>query len=228
MGTGAWACVVMMSVFLPFSARAAEERDVADVLAEVQGSASARKSFSVTFEQQRYKALLKKTVLEKGRLDFLAPKSFRWEVSSPMKEIYVSNGVDFWKYSEAARHAQKLPASSGELAILDVFFRPASLKKDYKIVKWVAPEGAKSTDAISEVPPAPSASKLLVSLIPRAKSKQKALHLVVDRKSGLVSEIRIVHENGNRVRTAFGEPSAAALDVSTFEFVPPPGTAVDK
>ncbi len=217
-------------LFLTSFALAEGNGDVLDALSKVQEVSSHRKHFSVTYEQTRFKALVKKTVAEKGTLEFSAPKSFRWEISSPSKEIYVSNGKDFWKYSEIAKHAQKLKADTGELAVLDVLFRPGNLKRDYKVERWVAPvdDGANGSDVVSSVPPASKQGKLFVLLIPRVKSKQKALYLIIDQEKGFVDELRIVHENGNRVRTVFGALSEVNIPAAHFEFVPPPGTAIDK
>jgi outer membrane lipoprotein-sorting protein len=189
-----------------------------------------RKSISVTFEQTRYKALLKKTVVEKGSLEFVQPKSFRWEIFSPFKEVYVSNGKVFWKYSEVAKHAQKLSGDTGELAVLDVLFKPGSLDRSYRIEAWTVKNSDSSggSDVVSFEPPVEKTGTLLLALFPRVKSKQKALYVALDENKGYVKDLRILHENGNRVRTVFGVFSEKLIPASRFDFQPPPGTAVDQ
>jgi outer membrane lipoprotein-sorting protein len=200
------------------------------VLERIQELESQRKSISVSFEQTRYKALLKKTVIEKGSLEFVQPKSFRWEIFSPFKEVYVSNAKVFWKYSEVAKHAQKLPGDTGELAVLDVLFKPGSLERNYRIEAWTSKNADSSvgSDAVSFQPPPAKAGTLMLALFPRVKSKQKALYVVLDESKGYVLDLRILHDNGNRVRTVFGSFSEKLIPASRFEFQPPPGTAVDQ
>ncbi len=199
-------------------------------LAKIQQLVSKRKAVSLSFEQTRYKALLKKTVVEKGGLDFVAPQSFRWEIFSPLKEVYVSNGKVFWKYSEVAKHAQKLPGDTAELSVLDILFKPGSLEQNYRIEAWTTKnsEAAAGADVVSSEPPTSKPGTLLLALFPRVKSKQKALYVALDENKGYVTDLRILHENGNRVRTVFGSFSEKSIPASRFEFQPPPGTAVDQ
>ncbi len=199
-------------------------------LSKIQETAARRKAVSVSFEQTRYKALVKKNVVENGTLDYAPPKNFRWEISSPFKEIYVSNNKDFWKYSQVAKHAQKLKVESAELTTLDVLFKLGNLTRDYRVEPWTS-QNSLSTDPAEQAfvaPPTEKRGKLLVALFPRVKSKQKAMYVVVNESKAFVDELRIVHENGNRVRTVFGSLSEKSIPASRFEFVPPAGTAVDQ
>lgn len=209
---------------------AADSSELVGALNRVQTAATGRKWVSVSYEQTRFKALVQKTIQERGSLDFATPRSFRWEVLTPAKEIYVSNGKDFWKYSELAKHAQKLKADNSDLAILDVLFKPGNLKNDYRIEPWTTSNAdvGNGSQSVSALPPQAKSGKLLVALFSRAKSKQKVMYLVIDENKAFVDEVRIVHENGNRVRTVFGAISEKTISPSRFEFVPPAGTAVDQ
>jgi outer membrane lipoprotein-sorting protein len=224
-----------------------DTRDVATVLQDCQEVASKREAFLTTFSQETFSALRNRSSRQSGTLSYRAPRSFRWEVTAPRKELYVSNGKDFWKYNETAKHAQKLAADLVELRFLDAVLRPGMLAVDFGIEPWVlsapAVEPVKTPAAaaspspvptpklntgISELPPAVVAGKVYARLMPRGKSKQQAMYLVADKSSCAVEELRVFYENGNRSRIVFGKVESKNLPASQFDFVPPPGTAVDK
>lgn len=212
----------------------------------VQREAGKRKSFTVTFEQEFFSSLRKRTRRSSGSLAFLAPRNFRWEIVTPSKELYVNNGKEFWKYTEATRHAQKLPASSVELDFVDLVLRLDSLTQRYDVAPWVASaakapgqdagrgggdaarkSGGDRPAASSEDPPPAGDGMLLLALTPKQEGNQEKIFLRVDGKKAEVRELRIVYRNGNRTRIAFEALKEGAVEASRFDFTPPPGTAVD-
>lgn len=229
----------------------ADTRDVATVLQDCQEIGRKRDSFSVSFVQETFSSLRNRSSKQSGTLAYRSPRSFRWEVTVPRKELYVSNGKEFWKYSEAARHAQRLAADMAELRFLDAVLRPGMLAVDFGIEPWVAPavvDGAAAGEAvaptptptptvkppaprlntsITDLPPQAVAGKVYARLLPRSKSKQQAMYLVADKTSCAVEELRVFYENGNRSRILFGRVELRALPAAQFDFVPPAGTAVD-
>ena len=197
----------------------------------VQKEAGKRKAFTVGFEQEFFSSLRKKTRPSSGTLSFSAPRNFRWEVEKPRKELYVNNGKAFWKYSEATRHAQRLPASSVELDFVDLVLRLDSLTQRYDVAAWepaAKKAGEKVAATLSDEPPAAADGMLLLTLIPKQEGNQEKIHLRVDSLKAEVREMRIAYRNGNRTRLVFEALKEGEVAAARFDFVPPAGTAVDK
>lgn len=201
----------------------------------VQREAGKRQSFTVNFEQEFFSSLRKRTRRSSGVLSFLAPRNFRWEILKPTKELYVNNGKEFWKYTQATRHAQKLPASSVELDFVDLVLRLDSLSKRYDVAAWERNDnGAPAKKALGELPaelsdnpPPPADGMLLLALTPKVESSQEKIFLRVESKKAEVRELRIHYRNGNRTRIVFEALKESGVDAALFHFVPPPGTAID-
>jgi len=202
----------------------------------IQATASKREHFSVNFAQSFFSALSKKNRQSSGALEFSAPRAFRWEVRKPSLEVYVTDGKDFWKYTEATRHAQRLPPAGLELDFVDLVLKLSSLTERYDVAAWtpspeVKTDGAAATknDAVrSDEPPATESGTLLLALTPKKEGGQKRIYLGVDEAKASVKELRIVYANGNRTRIVFEPLKLAKVDVKRFTFTPPAGTAVDR
>jgi outer membrane lipoprotein-sorting protein len=234
----ALALVTIDERLAPFSAPAFAQESSQAVIAElekIQKLTEKRTDFSVKFKQEVFSSLMNKVTPSKGTLDFVPPRMFRWEVERPKRrEVYVNNEKDFWKYTEATRHAQRLPADAGELEFLDIILKPGTLAKRYQVNPWILEskpekETTPATSAVmSDIPPAPSPGTLLVKLVPREKTNQDRMYLVIQKQRGVIEELRVVYQNGNRTRVVFEDFAKGSVDKARFEFVPPPGTAIDK
>jgi outer membrane lipoprotein-sorting protein len=152
----------------------------------------------------------------------------------PSNELYVNNGKEFWKYTEATRHAQKLPASSVELDFVDLVLRLDSLSQRYDVAPWVRQElpvakkaGGELPAATSDDPPPAVNGMLLLALTPKQEGTQEKIFLRVDDRKAEVRELRIRYRNGNRTRIVFEALKEGGVEASRFDFTPPPGTAVD-
>jgi outer membrane lipoprotein-sorting protein len=196
---------------------------IAEELRVLQSKSNLNTSFRVKFEQKVFSALRKKTTTSSGELIFSQPRKFRWEITSPGKELYVNNGEWFWKYIESTKHALRMPANASDLDFLDVVFNLDRLPNKFNLEK------------ISSFPPDQNMSNstcpknhTCIALEPLQKSGQKAIALAVDQSTGFVSVIRIEFRNGNRTLINFSPLKAEKIAASLFEFTPPPGTAVDK
>ena len=183
-------------------------------LKSAQEMASKRKAMSVDFDQSFYSAASKVTRKSKGNLDYLAPNSFRWEVASPRKEVYVNSPKEFWSYQEATRHAQKLAPGSFDMDFVDLALHFLSLEKKYKV------SGSKEI----EVGP----NEFCVELIPLTDGPQKKILLALSEKTASVTQMNIFYVNGNTTKINFKNPSFLPKPESRFDFVPPKGTAIDK
>lgn len=196
-------------------------------LHKIQKISSQRKSFVVSFEQVTFSALRNRNKTQKGTLKYLAPKSFRWEITTPSLELYVSNGKDFWKYNELAKHAQKLPVNSGDLNFLEVIFNPETWPKNYVISAWTLKKEEKNNDADWENPPAVTDKNIALVLLPKEKSKLKSIRLVLDTDKVFISQIRLYYDNENKSKIDFSNFMEKQNNAADFNFTPPAGIAVD-
>lgn len=212
----------------PFSALSKENKPGPSTASRLEKfQASAKKPFKVGLKQEFYSALRKKSEASVGELEFAPPKSFRWSMKTPKtvgnaiqfkSEIYVSNGKEFWKYNESAKHAVKYSSNIKELDFLDVILNPAQLAKTYNVEEWK--NG-------TEPPPDVCKDRLCVALESKETLGKRKLFLILNEKSGWVEELRIVYQDGNRAVLRFEDHKIGEIAKGRFDFTPPPGTAVD-
>lgn len=192
-------------------------------LKQLQSKAEKFDSFRVKFNQQVFSALRRKTTSSEGTLAFMQPRKFRWEINSPKREVYVNNGQWFWKYVESTKHALRLPANSGDLEFLDVIFALDKIQNKYRLRKITETTGIDGKTAID----CPQ-NHTCVSLEPLQSGQQKNIELAIDQSNGFVTIVRIDFRTGNRTLINFSGFKQGKITADTFEFTPPPGTAVDK
>ncbi|KAB8037778.1 hypothetical protein GCL60_11430 [Silvanigrella paludirubra] len=201
---------------------------------ETMKLASKQEIFTVNFKQEIYSALRDKISLSDGVLSIKKPSSFRFEITSPRKEIYLSNGKSFWKYIPELKHAQHLNASSNELGFVQLLTDLSNIKKFYDVTEWKKSEGKKAQHDIntshvkSDTPPLQNDDDILLRLTPKGDKQQKVLYAVIQVKTGFIQELRIVQLNGNRTRLLFDTYSPKPVSNDLFEFTPPQGIVVDK
>lgn len=196
---------------------------IAGELKQLQSKISHHESFTVKFEQQVFSALRKKTSKSSGELVFAQPRKFRWEISTPNKELYINNGEWFWKYVENTKHAVRMPAQSGDLEFLDVIFALDKLQNKFQLQKI-----AQLSDTDGKPSKSCPKNHACIGLEPIEKSGQKAIELAIDQSNGFVSVVRIDFRNGNRTQINFSSFKDGKVSADVFEFTPPPGTAIDK
>lgn len=192
-------------------------------LKQLQAKAEKFDSFRVKFDQQVFSALRRKTTGSQGTLAYTQPRKFRWEIDTPKKEVYVNNGQWFWKYVESTKHAVRLPADSGDLEFLDVIFALDKIQNKYKLQKISKTTGVDGKTA-KDCPQ----NHTCIGLEPLQSGQQKNIELAVDQSNGFVSMVRIDFRTGNRTLINFSGFKQGKISADTFEFSPPPGTAVDK
>ncbi|WGL60577.1 outer membrane lipoprotein carrier protein LolA [Pigmentibacter sp. JX0631] len=201
---------------------------------EVLKTASKQDFFSVKFKQEIYSSLREKISPSDGILYIKKPASFRFEIISPRQEIYVSNSKNFWKYIPELKHAQSLQANANELAFVQLLTNLANIKKFYNVSVWEKPDAQKINENIntpyvkSDTPPPQNDDDIHLRLIPKEDKQQKVLYAVIQVKTGLIQELRIVQTNGNRTRLLFNDYSSNKFSDEVFEFKPPQGIVVDK
>jgi outer membrane lipoprotein-sorting protein len=196
-------------------------------------AASKQSSFSVSFKQEVFSILRDKITASNGILTIKKPASFRFEITSPRQEIYVSNAKSFWKYIPELKHAQHLRANSNELGFVNLLTNFSHIKKYYEVSEWTSEEAKKLKQDIntaivkSDTPPPQNDDYVLLKLVPKGDKQQKVLYAVIQVKTGFIQELRIVQLNGNRTRLVFSQYSPKLVSDEIFEFTPPQGIAVD-
>ncbi|NBO37592.1 outer membrane lipoprotein carrier protein LolA [bacterium] len=196
---------------------------VATELKSLQVKANKHDAFRVKFDQKFFSALRNKTTNSSGELIFAQPRKFRWEVTTPNKEVYVNDGEWFWKYVENTKHAMRMPANSSDLDFLDVIFQLDRLASKFQLKKI----STLPNDGSQPGPTCPQKS-YCVELEPLQKGNQKNIALAVEESTGFVNLVRIEFKNGNKTLITFNSFKPGKVSAQSFEFTPPPGTAVDK
>lgn len=231
----------IVSIFITLVANASShntESQFNKKLNEALGHAQTHKSFVVNFNQELYSAMRDKITKSNGILKIKAPHSWSFELQKPRAELYMSNGIDFWKYVPELKHAQYLKINpndnSLELNYITLLTNPENIKKLYHISNWTQSTSKILNDSRtlvpvkSDFPPAESAQSVLIKLEPKGDKKQKVLYAILNVRTGLLIELRVVQLNGNRVRLLFSNVKEEDFDAKTFSFVPPQGIVVDK
>lgn len=226
--------IIISSVFAEKKQDASSETIFEKKYLEILKTASKQDFFSVNFKQEIYSALREKISSSDGILYIKKPASFRFEIISPRQEIYVSNSKNFWKYIPELKHAQSLQANANELAFVQLLTNLANIKKFYNVSAWKKPDDQKTNENIntpyvkSDTPPLQNDDDIHLRLIPKEDKQQKVLYAVIQVKTGLIQELRIVQTNGNRTRLLFSDYSSKKFSDEVFEFKPPQGIVVDK
>ena len=211
-------------------------------LESAQVQAGKRENLALSFQQEVFTTSGRgKTRKSSGTLLFMKPNFFRWEVNNPKKEVYVNNEKDLWKYQEATKHAQRMAPGSVDLDFIDLVLKLNSLSKRYEVTEWTPgpeanPKTVESKEVLpmvkSAVPPkvadSEKESTLFLTLKPKEDIGQDQIYAVLNEKQSLITELRIFYTNGNRTRIVFSEMENKPVKRATFDFAPPPGTAVDK
>lgn len=227
-------CIVFFSLGFSLNSFALSEIDFNKTLDKSIRSAEKNKNFQVHFKQEIYSILRDKISVSSGNLSVREPNLFRFEVTEPRSELYVSNGSDFWKYVPSLKHAQHLKTQTGEFGFIKLLTDLSYLKKTYKTTEWTNSEAkmlnqkANLPAVESELPPALSTPhRLAIKLDPKGDKSQKVLYAIVDVKTGFIEELRIVQLNGNRTRLVFTGYEVKPLPMQIFQFKPPSGIVVN-
>jgi outer membrane lipoprotein carrier protein len=205
----------IISIFLIcFCISSAYAVDIHKKLNKAIKNAEGNKEFSVSFQQESYSSLRNKTVTSKGTLSVQSPNLFRFEVLDPYQELYVSDGLDFWKYVPNLKHAQHLKAGSAEFDFIKVLTNLGNVEKSYRISEWNPPSSL-------------TLNELAIKLDPIGDKNQKVLYAIVDVKTGFIHELHFVQLNGNRTRFVFTDYVRKQLPKKMFQFTPPSGIVVN-
>ncbi|MDR3606090.1 MAG: outer membrane lipoprotein chaperone LolA [Oligoflexia bacterium] len=185
------------------------------LLQEVESKYAQAQTLTANFQETTTSAALKTTKKTSGALSFKRPGKVRWETLTPDKNLLVGDGTTFWYYTP--------PFDEGDNGQYSE--RPAS-KVQSRFAQTLLSASFSSSDATRTMKIQVNGPNLF-TLIPKkgTAGTVKRATIVVDPKSKTITEVELLHTDGNRTRIVLsnlelGKP----LDEKLFHFTPPPHT----
>jgi len=154
---------------LPVSGRAAEPT-ATELAQSLQKRVDGIKDFSADFVHAYEGGVLKKRVIERGRLLVKKPGKMRWEYTEPEAKSFVSDGAKLYSYVPADKQVIISPVPADDQATTPTLFLAGkgSLTRDFKA-------------SLADLPPGMPAGSLTLKLVPKSRQQDYDwLMLVVD------------------------------------------------
>jgi outer membrane lipoprotein carrier protein len=193
------------------NAEALSEADLKNLLARIREN----RITQADFQEQRIIRLMKKPIVNSGKVWFQPPNKFRREVKGSSPSLTVSDGQQLWIYYPNFKSAERY--SLGKRSPLDSVI--ASINSALNL------ENIENTFHITATR---AGNGYELELTPRTASMKRAfqkLNLRINDK--LQAEgTDMLQPNGDRIVTVYANQTRAPIPASTFEFTPPPGTGV--
>jgi chaperone LolA len=196
-------------------AQSLSEADVKNLLARVAERRATSSDVRADFQEQKTMRLLNKPIVSSGKIWFHAPNKFRREVTGNSPSATVSNGRDLWIYYpnfKSAEHYSLGKRSPVDAAItaINTALNLENVESTFRIA------GAKIDNGYA------------LQLLPRSPSMKRIFQKFDLRlNNDLVAErTEMTQPTGDQIITTYSNQTRAAIPASTFEFTPPPGTAV--
>ncbi len=141
------------------------------------------------FVQQSYIASLDREETSRGRLLYLRPGRFRWEIESPEPHVLATDGKALRMFEPNRRVLQIAPLGSGALSqtALGFLFGEADLRKTFELEPIEGPGTEPST-------------RIGLRLRAREGASFQQLEVWIDRETLDVRELTILDLLGNRTR----------------------------
>jgi outer membrane lipoprotein-sorting protein len=187
------------------------EVDLKNLLAGIRQN----RSTQADFQEERVIRLMKKPILSSGRIWFQPPDKFRREVKGNAPSVNVSDGRQLWIYYPNFKSAERYPLGKGSpldstVAAINSALNLENIENTFQI------NGAKTEKGYE------------LALTPRTSSMKRAFQKLDLRINDnlRVERTDMLLPNGDRIVTTYSNQTRAPVPASTFEFKPPPGTAV--
>jgi chaperone LolA len=208
--------LLALILFAPIvGAQSLSEADVKNLLARIADRRATSPDVHADFQEQKTMHLLNKPIVSSGKIWFHAPNKFRREVAGNSPSVTVSNGRDLWIYYpnfKSAEHYSLGKRSPVDAAItaINTALNLENVESTFRIT------GAKIDNGYA------------LQLLPRSPSMKRMFQKFDLRlNSDLVAErTEMTQPNGDQIVTTYSNQTRAAIPASTFEFTPPPGTAI--
>ena len=167
------------------------------------------------FQEQRIIHLMKKPVLNSGKVWFQRPNKFRREATGNSPSLTVSDGKQLWIYYPSFKSAERY--SLGKRSPLDSII--ASINSALNL------ENVENTFHITAIR---VNNGYELELAPRTAAMKRVFQKVSLHINDKLCAERtdMLQLNGDRIVTTYSNQSRAPLAPSTFEFTPPPGTNI--
>ena len=196
-------------------AQSLSEADVKNLLARIAERRASAPDVRADFEEQKTIRLLNKAIVSSGKIWFHAPNKFRREIGGNSPSVTVSNGRDLWIYYPNFKSAEhyslgKRSPVDAVIAAINTALNLENAENTFRII------GAKIDNGYA------------LQLLPRSPSMKRMFQKFDLRlNSDLVAErTEMTQANGDQIITTYSNQTRATIPVSTFEFTPPPGTAI--
>jgi outer membrane lipoprotein carrier protein len=193
------------------NAEALSEADVKNLLARIREN----RITQADFQEQRIIRLMKKPIVNSGKVWFQPPNKFRREAKGSSPSLTVSDGQQLWIYYPNFKSAERY--SLGKRSPLDSVI--ASINSALNL------ENVENTFHITATR---AGNGYELELTPRTASMKRAfqkLNLLINDKLQ-AERTDMLQPNGDRIVTVYSNQTRAPIPPSTFEFTPPPGTDV--
>jgi chaperone LolA len=199
-------------------AESLSEADVKNLLARIAERRASSPDVRADFQEQKTMHLLNKPIVSSGKIWFHAPNKFRREVTGNSPSVTVSNGRDLWIYYPNFKSAEHY--SLGKRSPVDAAIAAINTALNLENVEKMFQISGSKID--------PPQAGYALQLTPRSPSMKRMFKKFDLRlNSDLVAErTEMTQPNGDQIVTSYSNQTRAAIPASTFEFTPPPGTAV--
>jgi outer membrane lipoprotein carrier protein len=154
---------------LPVTSRAAEPT-ATELAQSLQKRIDGIKDFSADFVHAYEGGVLKKRVIERGRLLVKKPGKMRWEYTEPEAKSFVSDGAKLYSYVPADKQVIVSPVPADDQATTPTLFLAGkgSLTRDF-------------TASLADLPPGMPEGRRTLKLVPKSRPQDYDwLMLVVD------------------------------------------------
>ena len=196
------------------NAEALSEADLKNLIARIREN----RITQADFQEERVIRLMKKPIVNSGKVWFQPPNKFRREAKGNSPSLTVSDGQQLWIYYPNFKSAERY--SLGKRSPLDSVI--ASINSALNL------ENVENTFHITATRAGPPQAGYELELTPRTASMKRAfqkLNLLINDKLQ-AERTDMLQPNGDRIVTVYTNQTRAPIPPSTFEFTPPPGTDV--
>jgi len=187
------------------------EADLKNLLAGIRQN----RSTQADFQEQRVIRLMKKPILNSGKVWFQPPNKFRREVKGNSPSLTVSDGRQLWIYYPNFKSAERYPLGKGSpldstVAAINSSLNLENVENSFQISATKSDHGYE------------------LALLPRAASMKRVFQKLDLRINDQlrVERTDMLLPNGDRIVTTYSNQTRGSVPASMFEFTPPTGTEV--
>ena len=167
------------------------------------------------FQEERFLHLMKKPIVNSGKVWFQPPNKFRREVKGNSPSLTVSDGHQLWIFYPSFRSAERY--SLGKRSPLDSVIAAINSALNLEDVENTFAINARKIENGYELE--------LTPRTPAMKGVFQKLNLRINDKLR-AERTEMLQLNGDRIVTSYSNQIRAPLPASIFEFTPPPGTEI--